>query len=78
VTNAAKHAQPTQIEVHVGRRNGSVFVQVQDDGVGGASVDGGSGLRGLSDRLATRGGAVSIASPPGSGTTVVAEIPLAA
>jgi PAS domain S-box-containing protein len=78
VTNAAKHAEPTQIEVHVGRRNGSVFVQVQDDGVGGASVDGGSGLRGLRDRLATLGGAVFIASPPGSGTTVVAEIPLAA
>src|SRR3954471_687761 len=78
VTNAAKHAEPTRVEVHVGRRNGSVFVKVQDDGVGGASLNAGSGLRGLSDRLATLGGAVFIASPPGSGTTVVAEIPLAA
>jgi PAS domain S-box-containing protein len=78
VTNAAKHARPTQIEVHLGRQNGSAFVKVQDDGVGGASVDGGAGLRGLSDRLATLGGTMLIASPPGTGTTLLAEIPLAA
>jgi signal transduction histidine kinase len=78
VTNAAKHARPTQIEVHLGRQNGSAFVKVQDDGVGGASVDGGTGLRGLSDRLATLGGTMLIASPPGAGTTLLAEIPLAA
>ena len=78
VTNAAKHACPTQIDVHVGRRNGSIFVKVRDDGLGGASIDGGSGLRGLSDRLATLRGTLSVASPPGSGTTLVAEIPLAA
>jgi signal transduction histidine kinase len=76
VTNAAKHAQPTQIHVHVGRRNGHAFVKVQDDGRGGASVDGGSGLRGLSDRLASLGGTMFIASPPGAGTTLVAEIPV--
>jgi len=51
-------------------------VKVRDDGVGGASVEAGSGLRGLIDRLATPGGTLSVASPPGSGTTLVAEIPL--
>ncbi len=77
VTNAAKHANPTEVRVHIGRRNGVAFVQVLDDGVGGASLEQGSGLRGLCDRLATLGGTVGVASPRGSGTTVVAEVPVA-
>jgi signal transduction histidine kinase len=76
VTNAAKHAQPTEVQVHIGRQNGSAYVEVRDDGVGGASPGQGSGLRGLGDRLATLGGAIRIASPPGAGTTIVAEVPL--
>jgi signal transduction histidine kinase len=78
VTNAAKHANPTEVRVHIGRRNGVAFVRVLDDGVGGASLEHGSGLRGLCDRLATLGGTVAVASPPGSGTTIVAEVPVAA
>jgi PAS domain S-box-containing protein len=78
VTNAAKHANPTEVRVHIGRRNGTAFVQILDDGVGGASLEQGSGLRGLCDRLATVGGTVVLASPPGSGTTIVAEVPIAA
>jgi len=78
VTNAAKHANPTEVSVHIGRRNGVAFVQILDDGVGGASLEQGSGLRGLCDRLATLGGTVAVASPPGSGTTIVAEVPVAA
>src|SRR3954449_3860637 len=78
VTNAAKHANPTEVRVHIGRRNGAAFVRVLDDGIGGASLERGSGLRGLCDRLATLGGTVAVASPPGSGTTIVAEVPVAA
>jgi signal transduction histidine kinase len=78
VTNAAKHANPSEVRVHIGRRNGSAFVQVLDDGIGGASLDQGSGLRGLCDRLATLGGTMVVASPPGSGTTILAEVPVAA
>ena len=78
VTNAAKHANPTEVRVHIGRRNGAAFVQILDDGIGGASLEQGSGLRGLCDRLATLGGTVVLASPPGSGTTIVAEVPVAA
>jgi PAS domain S-box-containing protein len=77
VTNAAKHAHPTQIRVHIGRQNGSAFVQVVDDGVGGASLEHGSGLRGLSDRLATLGGTLHIASSRDAGTSLTAEVPLA-
>jgi PAS domain S-box-containing protein len=78
VTNAAKHANPTEVRVHIGRRNGAAFVQILDDGIGGATLEQGSGLRGLCDRLATLGGTVVVASPPGSGTTIVAEVPVAA
>jgi PAS domain S-box-containing protein len=78
VTNAAKHANPTEVRVHIGRRNGVAFVQIRDDGVGGASLEHGSGLRGLCDRLATLGGTVAVASPPGAGTSLVAEVPVAA
>jgi PAS domain S-box-containing protein len=78
VTNAAKHANPSEVRVHIGRRNGVAFVQVLDDGVGGASLERGSGLRGLCDRLATLGGSVAVASPPGAGTALVAEVPVTA
>jgi PAS domain S-box-containing protein len=54
VTNAAKHAQPSEVRVQIGRHNGSAYVKVLDDGVGGASLEQGSGLRGLTDRLAAQ------------------------
>jgi PAS domain S-box-containing protein len=76
VTNAAKHARPSEVRVRIGRRNSIAFVEVRDDGVGGASLELGSGMRGLSDRLATLGGTVRVASPAGAGTTLVAEVPL--
>ena len=50
-------------------------VEVVDDGVGGATTDRGSGLRGLSDRVSAVEGSLSVASPPGEGTRVVARIP---
>jgi signal transduction histidine kinase len=56
--------------------NGSAFVEVADDGVGGADPLRGSGLRGLADRVASLRGKLAIQSPPGAGTRVRAEIPL--
>jgi signal transduction histidine kinase len=53
-------------------------VQVRDDGVGGTALERGSGLRGLSDRLATLGGTLRIASSRDAGTILTAEVPLAA
>ena len=76
VTNAAKHARASEISVHLGRENGCVFVEVTDDGVGGASFDDGSGLRGLSDRLSSVSGTVDLASGAGAGTRLVARIPV--
>ena len=77
LTNVAKHAQASRARVAAHRKNGTLVVAVEDDGVGGASAEGGSGLRGLADRIEARGGRLTVESPPGGGTRVVAEIPCA-
>jgi signal transduction histidine kinase len=75
LTNVAKYAQATTAQVEVVRDNGRVTVEVRDDGVGGADPAGGSGLRGLYDRVAALDGRLHVVSPPGGGTVVYAEIP---
>ena len=77
LTNAAKHARASEVAVSAVRRNGSLVVIVRDDGIGGAAAGDGSGLLGMSDRVAALGGSVSVDSPRGSGTTVTAELPCA-
>jgi PAS domain S-box-containing protein len=75
LANAAKHSQATQVTVSVVAEGGCTVVQVVDDGVGGADPDTGSGLRGLSDRVAALGGELAITSDPGSGTGLRAALP---
>ena len=75
LANVIKHAQASVVSVAVRRDDGALLVEVVDDGVGGASLAGGSGLRGLADRVEAQGGRLSIDSPPGKGTRVVGEIP---
>jgi uncharacterized protein YhfF len=77
LSNAVKHANATRLEVEVVQRGRTLHVAVSDDGVGGAERDGGSGLGGLGDRVGALGGALEVVSPPGEGTRLVAEIPLA-
>jgi signal transduction histidine kinase len=77
LTNVAKYAEAQRAEVRVTRDNGRVIVQVTDDGVGGADPAGGSGLRGLADRLAAFDGRLEVESPRGAGTTIRAQIPCA-
>jgi signal transduction histidine kinase len=62
----------------VRRANGHLTVEISDDGVGGADVGRGTGLRGLGDRVAALDGTLSLDSAPGRGTRVRAEIPLRA
>jgi signal transduction histidine kinase len=76
LANVAKYASATQAGVRVTRRADHVAVEVNDNGVGGADLQRGSGLRGLADRLAALEGTLSVVSPPGGGTTVSASIPL--
>jgi PAS domain S-box-containing protein len=75
LTNATKYAQPSAVRVRVAARDANVFVEVSDDGVGGADASAGSGLRGLADRVAALGGTLDVASPDGAGTSLRAEIP---
>ena len=77
LTNVARYAQASEAHVRVTRNNGHAVVEVSDDGVGGAHATTGTGLRGLSDRLAALDGRLEIHSPPGEGTLVRATIPCA-
>jgi signal transduction histidine kinase len=76
LTNVAKYANASSATVAVRRVNGHAEVEVRDDGVGGADPDRGSGLRGLADRVGALDGFLALDSPPGSGTTLRAEIPV--
>ena len=76
LTNVAKYAQASEARVRVGRIESSAHVEVVDDGVGGADERGGSGLRGLADRVEALGGRLVISSPVGAGTAVRAELPV--
>ena len=79
LTNVVKHAQAHEAAVSIARANGGLLIEVRDDGVGGASEPtGGSGLRGLSDRIGALDGRIEVESPPGGGTMLRAHIPLSA
>jgi signal transduction histidine kinase len=73
-TNAVKHANATRIVLSAGRENGKLVVSVKDDGTGGAAPTPGSGLSGLSDRVAAYGGTLRVESNHGAGTTLTAEL----
>jgi signal transduction histidine kinase len=78
LTNAAKHAQASQVTVTVEADEKQLRLSVRDDGVGGAVPGGGSGLIGLKDRVEALGGQLRITSGDGHGTILAAEIPCAA
>ena len=75
LTNVAKYARATTVDVRVVAGDDRVTVDVTDDGVGGADATGGSGLRGLADRVEALGGSLEVESPTGGGTSVRATIP---
>jgi signal transduction histidine kinase len=77
LTNAVKHSHAGEVRVAAARERDLLIVEVADDGIGGAVAQGGSGLRGLTDRVEALGGRLILSSPPGRGTTVRAEIPCA-
>jgi signal transduction histidine kinase len=77
-TNAAKHGRASVVRLAAERADGMVRLAVTDDGVGGADPARGSGLIGLSDRIGAIGGKLTIDSPAGEGTSIVAELPAGA
>jgi signal transduction histidine kinase len=75
LANVAKYARASSVRVELSRDGEHLRVEVTDDGIGGADPSRGSGLRGLEDRVSAVRGTLRIASSPGRGTRVVAEIP---
>jgi signal transduction histidine kinase len=75
LTNAAKHAQASQVDVTLDAQPAALHLHIRDDGVGGADSGLGSGLVGLTDRVEALGGSIEISSPPGGGTSLRATIP---
>jgi signal transduction histidine kinase len=76
LANVAKYAKASRVTVTVGAADGELILEVADDGVGGADPSRGSGLRGLSDRVAVVDGTLEIDSPPGQGTRLRVRIPI--
>ena len=76
LTNAAKHANPSVVQVDIEASDGAVRLAVRDDGEGGADPDHGSGLVGLRDRVEAIGGHLEITSAAGAGTSLLVMIPL--
>ncbi|MFJ5229151.1 sensor histidine kinase [Kitasatospora sp. NPDC088391] len=75
LTNTAKHSGARRCAVVLRRRGGVLLVRVSDDGVGGAALAKGHGLRGLADRVRSAGGRLDVDSPPGGPTVLTAELP---
>jgi len=77
LTNMSRYAHAAGATVTVERMDGQLLVEVRDDGVGGATARDGSGLHGLSDRVAALSGTLEVLSPPGHGTCLRAHLPCA-
>jgi signal transduction histidine kinase len=75
LTNAAKHARASKVDVCVDTEGATLCLLVRDDGDGGADAAKGSGLTGLIDRVEAHGGTMAISSPIGQGTSLVVKIP---
>jgi signal transduction histidine kinase len=75
LANVAKYAQATAVSMRVWRTEAIAIIEIADDGIGGADDTGGSGLRGLADRVEALDGHLRVSSPAGAGTVVTAELP---
>jgi len=75
LANVAKHAHAAEAVVHLRQLHQDVFIDVTDDGVGGARLQGGGGLRGLQDRVEAYSGHVRVTSAAGEGTRITAALP---
>ncbi len=76
LTNVVKHARAARAGVTARAEGGELWVEIRDDGVGGARLGHGTGLGGLEDRVSALDGRLVVESPPGGGTRVCAELPL--
>jgi signal transduction histidine kinase len=75
LTNVVKYSQASSATIAISRAGNRAIVEVADDGVGGADLSAGTGLRGLADRIGALDGELTVESPRGGGTRIRAEIP---
>jgi signal transduction histidine kinase len=75
ITNVAKHAQASVIDMRADGCDGTLTLSISDDGIGGADPSRGSGIIGLKDRVEALGGTISVLSPPGHGTALHVQLP---
>jgi len=75
LANVAKHASASRARIVLHSNDSRLVIEVEDDGVGGADLERGSGLQGLADRVETLGGTLTVVSPPEGGTHLVAVMP---
>jgi signal transduction histidine kinase len=76
LTNAAKHAEASGVDVRAVTEGAELALSISDDGIGGATTGAGSGLTGLTDRVEALSGQLTVISPRDIGTTLTARIPL--
>jgi signal transduction histidine kinase len=76
LTNVVKHAGAHRARVRAHVDGATFHVEVCDDGAGGARLEMSSGLLGLQDRVAALDGKLSVESPAGRGTTIIARLPI--
>jgi signal transduction histidine kinase len=76
LANAGKHAAASRVSITVTSTKGVARAEIRDDGAGGADPAGGTGLRGLADRVEALGGRLQVADGPAGGTLVAVELPL--
>jgi signal transduction histidine kinase len=75
LANVVRHSAARSAWVSLAYANGSLFMMVGDDGIGGADPLAGTGLRGIERRLAAFDGTMTLSSPPGGPTVVTMELP---
>jgi signal transduction histidine kinase len=76
LTNVTKHARATHARVAAELSDGSLLLEIRDDGAGGADPSRGSGLIGLRDRVEALGGSIAVESPAGEGTGILVALPV--
>jgi len=78
LANTAKHSRASVAHLTLQTHNDRLHLSIRDDGVGGATTGGGSGLVGLTDRVEAVGGTILVDSPPGQGTRLNVDLPMVA
>jgi len=78
LTNVAKYAGARLVRVRLTDLSSEILLEVADDGIGGADRSRGSGLVGLTDRVAVHDGELTVLSPVGKGTRIICRLPVPA